>query len=65
MAVRPIGQEVLRFGAKALWAASLDELSAAIDFGPAERALACLYPSPMGEKAWPARGKFSMQKSSF
>jgi hypothetical protein len=31
MAVRPIGQEVLRFGAEALRPASLDELGAAID----------------------------------
>ena len=58
MAVRPIGQEVLRFGAKASRPASLDELQAAIDFAPAERALASLYPSTMGEKAWPPLAMF-------
>jgi IS5 family transposase len=58
MAVRPIGQEVLRFDASAGRRASLDELLAAIDFGPAERALASLYPSTMGEKAWPPLAMF-------
>jgi transposase, IS5 family len=58
MAVRPIGQESLRFGAKSSRPASLDELHALIDFGPAERALASLYPSTMGEKAWPPLAMF-------
>jgi IS5 family transposase len=58
MAVRPIGQEVLRLDASAGRRASLDELLAAIDFGPAERALASLYPSTMGEKAWPPLAMF-------
>src|SRR5262249_55550684 len=53
MALRRIGQEVLRFGAKALRPTSLDQLLALIDVAPAERALARLYPSAMGEKAWP------------
>ena len=58
MAVRPIGQEVLRFGAEALRSASLDEFHAAIEFAPAERALAGLYSSAMGEKAWPPLAMF-------
>jgi transposase, IS5 family len=58
MAVRPIGQEVLRFGARAGRPASLDELLAAIEFAPAGRALASLYPSTMGEKAWPPLAMF-------
>jgi transposase, IS5 family len=58
MAVRRIGQESLRFDAKASRRASLDELLAAIDFAPAERALAGLYSSAMGEKAWPPLAMF-------
>jgi hypothetical protein len=53
MALRRIGQEGLRLSAKALRPTSLDELHAGIDFVPAERALAGLYPSAKGEKAWP------------
>jgi len=58
MALRRIGQEVLRFGAKALRPTSLDQLLALIDVAPAERALARLYPSAMGEKAWPPLAMF-------
>ena len=58
MAVRRIGQEVFRFGNKALRQTSLDSLAALIDFAPAERALASLYSSAMGEKAWPPVAMF-------
>jgi len=58
MAVRPIGQESLRFGAGAGRPTSLDELYALIGFVPAERALACLYTSATGEKAWPPLAMF-------
>lgn len=50
---RRIGQERFRFGAKAARQTSLDELLAVLDFAPAERALASLYRSAKGEKAWP------------
>lgn len=53
MAVRQIGQEVLRFDTSAVRPTSLDAIHAVIDFAPAARALASLYPSAMGEKAWP------------
>ena len=58
MAVRRIGQESLRFGAKSSRPASLDALHASIDFAPAEWALAGLYSSAMGEKAWPPLAMF-------
>jgi transposase, IS5 family len=58
MGVRRIGQESLRFGAKALRETGLDELLALIDWMPAERALASLYPSAAGEKAWPPLAMF-------
>lgn len=58
MALRRIGQEVLRLGAKAGRLTSLDELCAAIDWEPAVCALASLYPSAMGEKAWPPLSMF-------
>jgi transposase, IS5 family len=58
MAHRRIGQESLRFGAKAERQMSLDELHAALDFAPAERALAGLYTAAKGEKAWPPLAMF-------
>src|SRR5262249_44291131 len=58
MALRRMWQEVLRFGATAWRATSLDQLLALIDVAPAERALARLYPSAMGEKAWPPLAMF-------
>jgi IS5 family transposase len=58
MAHRRIGQEALRFGAKGERQTSLDELFAVLDFAPAERALASLYPSAKGEKAWPPLAMF-------
>jgi transposase, IS5 family len=58
MALRRIGQEVLRFNTNALRETSLDALLALIDFAPAARALASLYPSAMGEKAWPPLSRF-------
>jgi transposase, IS5 family len=58
MAQRRIGQEVFRFGNKALRQTSLDSLASLIDFAPAGRALASLYPSTMGEKAWPPLAMF-------
>lgn len=58
MAQRKIGQEALRFDAGALHQTSLDELHALLDWAPAERALASLYPSAMGEKAWPPLAMF-------
>ncbi len=58
MAVRRIGQEVLRFSAKAGRPTSLDELRALIDWVAANRALAGLYRSAMGEKAWPPLAMF-------
>ena len=57
MGVRRIGQEVLRFEAK-VRPTSLDELHALLNWAPAERALASLYPSAMGEKAWPPVAMF-------
>jgi transposase, IS5 family len=53
MAQRRIGQEALRFGMEAERQTSLDALLALIDFAPADLALAGLYPSAKGEKAWP------------
>src|SRR5437868_10330703 len=53
MAHRWIGQEVLRFSAKAGRPTSLDALGALIDWVPAGRALAGLYTAAKGEKAWP------------
>jgi hypothetical protein len=53
MAQRRIGQEALRFGMEAERQTSLDALHALLDFAPADRALAGLYPSAKGEKAWP------------
>jgi hypothetical protein len=50
--------ESLRFGAKRGRPMSLDELHALIDWEPAARALASLYPSGMGEKAWPPLAMF-------
>jgi transposase, IS5 family len=58
MAVRRIGQEVLRFSAKSGQPTSLDELHALLHWAPAQRALASLYPSAMGEKAWPPVSMF-------
>lgn len=53
MALRQIGQESFRFGARAVRQTSLDELAALINWEPAARALVGLYASPTGEKAWP------------
>ena len=58
MAARRIGQEVFRFGAKALRQTSLDELGALIDWSLADKLLAPLYPAPKGEKAWPPLAMF-------
>src|SRR5215470_2616366 len=58
MAQRRIGQEVFRFGNKAERQTSLDSLASLIDFAPAGRALASLYRSAMGEKAWPPLAMF-------
>ena len=58
MAQRQIGQEALRFNARALRQTSLDELHALLEWVPAERALAGLYPSALGEKAWPPLAMF-------
>jgi transposase, IS5 family len=58
MAQRRIGQEVFRFGNKAERQTSLDSLASLIDFAPAGRALAALYRSAMGEKAWPPLAMF-------
>jgi Transposase domain (DUF772)/Transposase DDE domain len=58
MAHRWIGQEVLRFSAKAGRPTSLDALGALIDWVPAGRALAGLYTAAKGEKAWPPLAMF-------
>jgi transposase, IS5 family len=58
MALRRIGQENLRFGTGAGRPTSLDELLALIDWMPAALALAGLYASAMGEKAWPPLAMF-------
>jgi transposase, IS5 family len=58
MALRRIGQEVLRFSAKTGRQTSLDELHQLICWAPAERALSGLYRSAMGEKAWPPLAMF-------
>jgi transposase, IS5 family len=53
MALRRIGQEALRFSAKALRPSSLGNLAALIDWSHAGPVLAGLYPCAKGEKAWP------------
>lgn len=58
MAHRRIGQEALRFNARAGRQTSLDELHALLDFAPADRALAYLYTAAKGEKAWPPLAMF-------
>jgi transposase, IS5 family len=58
MAQRRIGREVFRFGNKAERQTSLDSLASLVDFASAERALASLYLSAMGEKAWPPLAMF-------
>ena len=58
MGLRRIGQETFQFGAKAMRQTSLDELSVLIDWAPAERTLAGLCRSAMGEKAWPPLAMF-------
>lgn len=58
MAQRRIGQESFSFGARALRQTSLDELSVLIDWVPADKALAGLYCSALGEKAWPPLAMF-------
>jgi transposase, IS5 family len=58
MAQRRIGQESLSFGAKAGRQTGLDELLALIDWMAAAKALAGLYASARGEKAWPPLAMF-------
>jgi IS5 family transposase len=58
MAHRRIGQEAFRFPTKAEGQTSLDALSSLIDWAPTDRALAGLYPSAKGEKAWPPLAMF-------
>ena len=58
MALRRIGQEAFRFGAKAEGPSCLDNLAALIDWSHAGQVLAGLYPSAMGEKAWPPLALF-------
>jgi len=58
MAQRRIGQEAFRFTPTAEGQTSLDALSCLIDWAPAARALAGLYPSAKGEKAWPPLAMF-------
>jgi IS5 family transposase len=58
MAQRRIGQEAFRFTTKPEGQTSLDALSSLIDWAPADRALAGLYPSAKGEKAWPPLAMF-------
>ena len=58
MAIRQIGQEALHFNTSALQPTSLDEIHGLIDWAPSECALAGLYPSAMGEKAWPPLAMF-------
>jgi IS5 family transposase len=58
MAHRRIGQEALRFDARAGRQTSLDELHALLEWAPAERALASLYRAAKGEKAWPPLAMF-------
>jgi IS5 family transposase len=58
MAQRRIGQEAFHFGAKALRQTSLDELATLIDWSHAGQALAGLYVSAKGEKAWPPLAMF-------
>lgn len=58
MGLRRIGQESFRLGTLALRETGLDELLALIDFAPAARALASLYSSAKGEKAWPPSAMF-------
>ena len=56
MAKWRIGQEAFRFISKAEGQTSLDALSCLIDWSPADRALAGLYPSAKGEKLLAAFG---------
>jgi transposase, IS5 family len=58
MAQRRIGQERLSLDTKAGRHTSLDELLALIDWAPADQALAGLYASAKGEKAWPPLAMF-------
>ena len=58
MALRRIGQQAFRFSAKAEGPSSLDNLAALIDWSHAGQVLAGLYPSAMGEKAWPPLALF-------
>ncbi len=58
MALRRIGQEAFRFSAKAEGPSSVDNLAALIDWSHAGQVLAGLYPSAMGEKAWPPLALF-------
>lgn len=60
MAQRRIGQEAFRFTPKAERQSSLDALSSLIDWAPSDRALAGLYPSAKGEKAWPPLAMFKV-----
>jgi transposase, IS5 family len=60
MAQRRIGQEAFGFTPKAEGQTSLDALSSLIDWAPADRALAGLYPSAKGEKAWPPLAMFKV-----
>jgi hypothetical protein len=57
MAHRHIGQEVLRLEVKAERQSALDAILALIDWAEPDRLLAGLYPSAMGEKAWPPLAK--------
>ena len=61
MAQRRIGQESLRLGVEAGQQTSVDALSSLIGWAPVERALAGLYPSAKGEKAWPPLSMFKAQ----
>lgn len=62
MAHRRIGQEAFQFGAKAGRETGLDELLSLIDWEPAARALASLYASALGEKAWPPSAMLKIQR---
>ena len=53
-----MGKKFSKLGAEAGRLTSLDELCAAIDWQPAASALASLYSSAMGEKAWPPLSMF-------
>ncbi|MGH7487456.1 MAG: hypothetical protein ACREMY_17910 [bacterium] len=58
MGQRRIGQDSFHFGAKAGQQTSLDELAAVFDWSHAGQALAGLYVSAKGEKAWPPLAMF-------